>query len=233
MKVLFGIQARSTSKRLPNKANELICGFSLLSRVIYATTAAADRVREKGGVETVVAVLTPEGDPIAEQYASSANIVKGPEDDVLTRYMIGMETFGADYLVRITGDCPLITSSTIIGITLIALRHNYDYFSNVDERFRTAMDGLDCEVISRRLMRFANEVASDKPDREHVTTVLRRRPPTWAKIGVATYHIDQSHIKVSVDTPEDLEVARRAFEGAYSKYQAAVRTLGKDRVHRI
>jgi spore coat polysaccharide biosynthesis protein SpsF (cytidylyltransferase family) len=233
MKVLIGIQARSTSTRLPNKANEMICGFSLLSRVIYSCSAAADRIKDKGGADCEVVVLTPFGDPIAEQYASKVKIFEGPENDVLSRYMGALEKHNADYLVRITGDCPLLTSSTIIGITLIGLRHNYDYFSNVDERFRTAMDGLDCEVISRRLMKFADEVSTDQGDREHVTTAIRRRPPAWAKIGTAMYHLDNSHIKLSVDTPEDLEAVRRAFDSAYSKYQMAVRLLGKDRVHRI
>ncbi len=233
MKILIGIQARSGSTRLPNKAMEPICGITMLDRVIDSCTAAANKVAEKTGAVTCVAVLTPTGDPIASHFRGRAEIMQGPESDVLGRYLVAVEEFDPDYVIRITGDCPLIPSATIIGMTLMALRHQYDYFSNVDERFRTAIDGTDCEIISRRLLLHAGEMAKEPGDREHVTTYLRRCPPVWAKYAMAINHFDHSNMKLSVDTAEDLEAVRRAFDSSFSKYQAASRVYGKGRVHRI
>jgi spore coat polysaccharide biosynthesis protein SpsF (cytidylyltransferase family) len=232
-KVLIGIQARSTSTRLPNKASEIICGVSILDRVIDSCLSASTKIAEKIRGEAVVAVLTPIGDSISENYKDRCPIFEGDESNVLSRYMDAMNELSPDYIVRITGDCPLIPSSTIISLTLLAVNYGYDYISNVDERFRTSIDGVDCEVISSRLMKFTGEVARESADKEHVTTLIRRRPPPWAKMATALNHFDQSHLKYSVDTPEDLATVREAFESAHSKYQSAIRTYGKGRVHRI
>ena len=233
MKILVGIQARSTSTRLPNKALQLICGVPILERVINSCTAAANVIRGKAPAEVVVAVLTPEGDPIAEHFRDRAAIVEGSEQDVLGRYMLAVDRYDPDLIVRVTGDCPLIPSSVIISLALLAKRYDYDYLSNVDDRFRTSADGTDCEVISRRLIKHVDEMARENPDREHVTTLIRRTPPPWAKVGAAVNHFDNSHIKLSVDTPDDLENVRRAFESAFYKYNSAVKAYGKERVHRI
>lgn len=232
-RVMIGIQARSTSERLPGKATEIICGVTILDRVIDSCLAASAKIAEKAKCQTTVAVLTPIGDIIADQFKERVSIVEGSEFDVLDRYTKAIDQLSPSHIVRITGDCPLIPSSTIISLTLLAINYSYDYISNVDERFRTSIDGVDCEVISARLMRYAAEVARDASDKEHVTTIIRRRPPPWAKMAAAVNHFDQSHIKYSIDTKEDLEVVRCAFENAFTKYQAALRTYGRGRVHRI
>ena len=109
----------------------------------------------------------------------------------------------------------------------------YDYISNVDERFRTTLDGADCEVISRRLLDDTAQRATAPSDREHVTTLIRREPPAWAKIGVVLNHFDLSWIKLSVDTEEDLERVRRAAESAQRKHQEAAMVFGRGSVHTI
>ncbi len=231
--VVIGIQARSTSERLPGKATEVICGVTILDRVIDSCLAASAKIAEKTRGSASVYVLTPKGDIIAEKYRERVGIIEGSEHDVLSRYATLLGETTPSHIVRITGDCPLIPSSTIISLSLLAANYSYDYISNVDERFRTSIDGVDCEVISARLLRYAVEVAREGADKEHVTTLIRRRPPEWAKMATALNHFDQSHIKYSVDTPEDLATVRQAFESAQVKYQAAIRTYGKGRVHRI
>jgi spore coat polysaccharide biosynthesis protein SpsF (cytidylyltransferase family) len=234
MKVLIGIQARSGSTRLPNKAHALICGYPLLMRVIESCKISAKKIKEKSGAEVHVAVLTPYHDPIAFEYRKHVDIVEGPEQDVLARYMIAAEKYDADLIVRITGDCPLIPSNTIIGIGLLAVHKNYDYISNVDEQFRTSIDGTDTEVISSRLLRYAAENATNDEDREHVTTFIRRCPPEWAQNATVIGHFDLSgHQKLSVDTVEDLEAVRKAFDSTMNKFQGATRVYGKGRVHRL
>ena len=234
MKVLIGIQARSNSTRLPNKAQELVCGHSVLTRVVQSCTSAANKITEKSPATAKLAILTPYHDPIAFEYRSQADIVEGPENDVRGRYMVAVDRYQPDYVVRITGDCPLIPSNTIISITLLAMNKRYDYCSNVDERFRTSIDGTDCEVISTRLLRYAAEMATDPKDREHVTTFIRRNPPDWSTNGMVLNYFDLSdHRKLSVDTEEDLNAVRDAFDSTMAKFQGATRFYGKGRVHRI
>lgn len=231
MLVLIGIQARSGSTRLPRKAFEMISGRTMLDRVVETCKYAAVNI-EKRSHKAEVAVLTPSGDPIVDEYRSRVQIVEGSERDVLSRYRVAVDKYAPDYLVRITGDCPLIPGSLIAYMTDVAISRRYDYFSNSDERFRTSIDGSDVEVVSRRLFDYTADVATSDYDREHVTPLMRREPPSWAKLALAYNNFDMSDVKLSVDTQEDLERVRRAFEKSFVKYQEAIKVYGKA-IHRL
>lgn len=232
MKILIGIQARSGSTRLPRKAFEMISGRMMLDRVIEACKYAASNI-EKGGHKCAVAVLTPTGDDIVEEFSNRVEIIEGPEHDVLSRYELAVEKHEPELTVRVTGDCPLIPAPLINYLTNLAITKGYDYISNADDRFRTAIDGADCEVISRRLFEYAFEFATRPRDREHVTTFIRESRPEWARYALAHNHFDLSDIKLSVDTKEDLERVRKAFESSFTKYQEAVKFYGKGAIHRL
>lgn len=232
-KVLIGIQARSTSERLPRKSSALIGERPMIERVIESCEVASRHIARKHKVDTVVALLTPTGDPLAHQYRKRCQVVEGPEHDVLARYELARRKFLPDYIVRITGDCPLIPPYIIDNLTGVAIQRGYDYFSNVDEECRTAIDGLDCEVISNKLLIYADLSATEPLDREHVTTFLRRDRLKEAKYGVAVNFFDFSHLKYSVDTEEDLKRVRDVCDRAQQKYITAVEIFGRENVHRL
>jgi spore coat polysaccharide biosynthesis protein SpsF len=113
LSVLIGIQARSTSTRLPRKCFEPLGGKRLLDHVIDSCHRAERYVNKntyKNNYSASTALLIPEGDPLKKGFGSQVNIVEGPEDDVLTRYAIAVEKYKPDYICRITGDCPLMPS---------------------------------------------------------------------------------------------------------------------------
>lgn len=209
LRVLIGVQARSTSSRLPRKSTMNVSGRPIIDWVLKACQGSANYINNKGdGIHAHVALLVPEGDLLADLYKSSVTVYEGPEHDVLSRYMIAMDDYAPDYMVRITGDCPLLPHFLITKHIVNACKYKYDYVSNVDEEIRTHPDGWDCEVISSPLFRWANEKATDKTDREHVTTILRRDPPQWARTAHIVGYQDTSSLKLSVDTEEDLEFVR-------------------------
>ena len=232
-KVLIGVQARSGSTRLPKKAMALISGKTVLDRVLAACKVSAKYLNASRGCETRLVLLTPKDDELAREFRTRCDVREGPELDVLERYVEAATHYDADYIVRITGDCPLIPSFVISKLVTLAQVNSYDYVSNVDERFRTTLDGADCEVISRDLLHDTWERATVAADREHVTTLIRRSPPEWAKIGFVCNYFDMSHVKLSVDTEEDLERVRQAFESANDKYQRARLQFGQNNIHRI
>ncbi len=232
-RVIIGIQARSGSTRLPRKAFELISGKTMLDRVIEACKKAAVYSGARESLSIRVAVLTPVDDPIVDVFRGRCDILQGPEQDVLTRYRMALDRYDADFVVRITGDCPMIPPYMISRLVSLAVANGYDYISNVDPRFRTSLDGVDCEVVSARLVKSLHELAVSAEDREHVTTMARREPPDWANVGAVVSHFDHSHIKLSVDTPDDLERVREAFSAADAKYRGAINTYGQTKVHLI
>jgi len=209
----------------------------MLERVIVACKKAAlyvnMRPRKDFHIKARVAVVTPTGDAIIPSFSSRCDIYQGSEHDVLDRYARAVADSGADYLVRITGDCPLIPPTVISKMLLVAVNNRYDYVSNVDEKFRTSVDGTDCEIISKKLLEHAAAFATAAGDREHVTTMIRREPPEWAKIGFVIDPFDNSCVKLSVDTEDDLKAVRHAFESGHEKYVAACETFGHRSVHRL
>jgi spore coat polysaccharide biosynthesis protein SpsF (cytidylyltransferase family) len=180
-----------------------------------------------------VVVVTPHNDPIVEEFKDRCEVIEGPEFDVLSRYVQAAETYQAGAIVRITGDCPLVPSWIISKLITLREVKNYDYISNTDPRFRTALDGADCEVLSAKMLEYLGKEAKDPYDREHVTTYVRKYPPSWAKISCVVNDFDHSELKLSVDTKEDLERVRQAFGSANKKYEEAVLTFGHQAVHKI
>lgn len=230
MNLLIGIQARSTSKRLPNKVNFMLDDTTILNQVLNHVKSCVMFLNEKrkADIRASFCLLIPEGDPIKDLY-KNIKIIEGPEDDVLSRYMIAMDMFHPDYLVRITGDCPLLPAPLITRNAMIAIEKGYDYVSNVDEKIRTFIDGLDVEVISKKLMYWLNEKARGKEEREHVTLLFRKMYPKEFKVCHLIGFLDLSFLKLSVDTEDDYKLVKNNIDCINKKLEI-VKEWGHDYV---
>lgn len=233
-RVCIGIQARTNSSRFPGKIHEYIGEKTMLEHVVDRCSSAAHYINRhsRNFKEMVlVSILVPYGDIAGKSCKGKAVIIEGPEEDVLTRYVNMAETLKADYIVRVTSDCPLIPTPLIQRHIKVGVVNGYDYCSNVDEKFRTSIDGFDVEFFSKRALQWLNENAKEKQEREHVTLKLRREPPDWASVGTIMNYMDDSHIKYSVDTQDDLEKVRAKYASQQRKYSQAIDDLGKSHVH--
>ena len=236
--VCFGIQARSTSVRFPGKIlQEIEPGQSMLRYVIRSVDRSAfylNRATHRTGIKASYAVLLPHGDRAAALASRSAPVLEGPEHDVLTRYQMMADQMGADYIVRITADCPLIPPPLLSDLVNITIHNQYDYCSNVFEIVRTAIDGYDVEVMSKKALQWAHDTATDPSDREHVTLILRgSKRPEWMKMGCAMHFMDDSSRKCSVDTKEELDQLREDRKRYLEKMRLAEQIFGRSHVHRV
>ncbi len=176
-----------------------------------------------------VCLLVPENDPLYDHYITQHGIdnfyvFKGSLENVLSRYAYAAKTLEADYVCRITGDCPIISDAIISKHIITATTFVLDYISNVHEEFRTFPDGSDCEVISARLLKYASDNATDPLDQEHVTTYMRRYMPVWAIKGhITDKELDKSESKFSVDTEEEYQMVKKLREAKESKDRLAMR----------
>lgn len=239
MKVLIGIQARINSTRFPRKVFALLRDRPLLWYTVqeaHRASAYINKHHKHKGRECSVALVCPDGDKEFQFLKWAPTIYWGSENDVLSRYAKAVKESGCDYIVRVTSDCPLIPSPLISKMITYALENGYDYVSNVGddkESCRTAPDGFDCEVLSKEAVAKMDSLVTDKHDREHVTTYMRREMPSWAKRGHMIGYMDLAGIKLSVDTPEDLERVSRHFDSLKDKYELAEKLYGKIFVHRF
>ena len=95
----------------------------MLDRVIEACKKASSYTSQREKTSIRVAVLTPADDPIVEVFQNRCDILEGPEQDVLTRYRMALDRYESDYVVRITGDCPLIPPYMISRLISLAVTH--------------------------------------------------------------------------------------------------------------
>ena len=69
----------------------------------------------------------------------------------------------ADVIVRLTGDCPLMTPDTVDEVVTAFLAADVDYATNTYPYTRP--DGLDVEVFTRGALELARRQAAPGPDR--------------------------------------------------------------------
>jgi spore coat polysaccharide biosynthesis protein SpsF len=137
--------------------------------------------------------------------------VRGPEHDVLARYVAAARSTGAEAVVRITSDCPLldpeVTDSVIAALTVPS---TVDYAANVLER--TYPRGLDTEAFFLDTLMRMDRLATSASAREHVTVFLRSERPDLFKTRHVRDRHDNSDMRWTLDTPADLTFLRAIFE---------------------
>jgi glutamate-1-semialdehyde 2,1-aminomutase len=165
-----------------------------------------DRAR-KSKIANVVAVLTTVDSSDDLTYEESEKIgvqcFRGSENDVLARYFNAAEELNADVIVRITADCPFIDSQLIDSAIRFLLINDGDYYCNQDPNVYP--DGMDVDVFTMEMLKKTHDQAKTKYDREHVTPYMKR---VCKPIGKVHSVENQAHLRITLDEPEDLAVAR-------------------------
>lgn len=198
------VQARMTSTRLPGKVLADLAGAPMILRQL-------DRVARARTLDAIVVATSTDAsdDPLAEVVeAAGCPVVRGSLDDVLDRFIAAVDASGADVVVRITADCPLISPRVIDEVVTAFRESGADYLSNT--MAPTFPDGLDVEVVRADVLRAVAAEATDAPEREHVTLGVYRRDDRFT-IGNLAGDRDLSSLRWTVDTPEDLAFVRAVY----------------------
>jgi len=206
MRVVAIIKARMGSTRLPGKVLEQIEGQTMLAWV----------VRRAGRASLVEKLTVATTESIADQLIVEecrrlgVPFFCGAELDVLDRYYRAACAGQADVIVRITADCPFTDPRLIDRIIAEFQRHrDLDYVSNTLPP-RTFPRGLDVEVVSFKALERAWLEDGNAAWREHVTPYIYRHPELFT-LHAVTNETDCSDLRLTVDTAEDLELARRIY----------------------
>jgi glutamate-1-semialdehyde 2,1-aminomutase len=203
MKTVAIIQARMGSTRLPNKVMKPICGKPMVELLLQRLSRSVE-------IDEIVVATSedPRNLALAECVrALGYRCVQGSENDVLDRYRMAAREAGANIVVRITGDCPLVDPALVDEAVRRFKGAQVDYLSNVAPA--TYPDGLDTEVFAFAALERAARETDKQFDREHVTPYLRE--PGRFRQASMTNDEDLSTLRWTVDEPADLEVVSHVF----------------------
>ena len=200
------IQARLGSTRLPGKVLKEIIGLPMIDHVVERTSRA--RLID----EVVIATSDSPTDTRLFKYSNLKNwpIFCGSENDVLERYWKCAKEHQADYIVRITSDCPMISPQIIDQVIEKQLSTpQLDYACNFHPD-RTFPRGLDVECLAFDTLDRVYHAATKPELREHVTLMIYRQSDLF-QLGGIQCSSDLSSWRWTVDTEADLRLVRTVF----------------------
>lgn len=197
-RVLAIVQARMSSTRFPGKVLKDLQGKPMITRQL-------ERVARATSIDQIVVATSQqhEDDELARILETQGiDVVRGPLDDVLARFIAAIDRYQPDVVVRVTADCPLISPSVIDLVVESFHAGEADYVSNT--MAPTFPDGLDVEVVTPRALQYVHESSVDPHEREHVTLGVYRRGDRFAIENVPNPSgADHSDLRWTVDTAED------------------------------
>ncbi|HVW73749.1 MAG TPA: NTP transferase domain-containing protein [Rhizomicrobium sp.] len=205
--VVAVIQARMSSSRLPGKVLVPIAGKPLLWHLVH-------RLRKCSEVDSIViATSTDSRDDALEDFCRGMNVrcIRGGLSNVLSRYRLAAEVTGAQILLRITGDSPLIDPE-FVDYLVAGLRQANADFVQLSRGARCAHEGVD--AFSRRALDWLMTHAADDPvAQEHVTSWFKLHPDAVKTVFLPDYTLLASdHVRLSVDTADDLDFVQAVYE---------------------
>lgn len=179
-----------------------------ISRFIFATTT-----------------LKEDNQLVKEVLEEKINIFRGQCDDVVNRYVNAADQHDLDYVVRVTGDCPLADGESLDYCIERCEELNGFDLATTKGYFPV---GIDFEIYRAKSMKALAKNNLTKDEREHLTlgfynrkelfNISRLRPPEhWPRI--------KKHF--TVDTREDYNFIRSIIDPVESKFMDIPTILNK------
>ncbi len=206
--ILAVLQARVSSSRLPGKVLKPLLGVPMILRQI-------ERIRRARRIDRLVLATSTDAsdDPLAAlMVEAGVETARGPLDDVLGRFMLAAKPHNPDWIVRLTGDCPLADPAVIDRVIEATLAAGADYGSNTITP--TYPDGLDVEVVRYDVLRRIDGEERTTAEREHVTLAVNRHPERYRLLNVEGAP-DLSALRWTVDNSEDFTLVERIYGALY------------------
>jgi len=207
MKIGVVIQARTASTRLPGKVLLPLAGRPLLQRMVERVRAA------QTPLDVMVATTTSASDDPIVEICRAAGVpwMRGHPTDLLDRHLQAARAMGADLVVKIPSDCPLIDPACIDRV-LAAWEPELDFLSNLHPG--TWPDGNDVEAMPVAALELAHREARAPHEREQTTPFLWDQPQRFRTRNVVWEtgrDLSRSH-RFTIDWPEDYQLISAVYD---------------------
>lgn len=121
--ILAILQARVSSSRLAGKVLKTLIGKPMLLHQI-------ERLQHSQMIDKIVVATSDDvSDDAIEQmcFDNDIEVFRGSLGNVLDRFYQCAKKYNPDYIVRLTGDCPLADWEIIDNVIRFCLENNLDY----------------------------------------------------------------------------------------------------------
>ena len=207
MNILAIVQARLGSSRFPSKVLKKINGKSVVS-LIYG------RLSKSKMIDDIVVAISnnPKDNKLFNHLKNNKiKVFRGSENNVLDRFYKTAKFYKANWIVRITADCPLIDANIVDNVIKTALSKNIDFSMNTCPP--SFPDGYDVECFSMNALKITKKNANKNYELEHVTPNMRFNK----KINKLNYCYKEnfSNLRLTLDNKEDLRIIKNVYKEFY------------------
>lgn len=207
-KILIILQARTGSSRLPNKVMLPLHGIPILTHCI---------ARLKKVAPVLVATSDKKRDDPVEELAvqEQTRCFRGSEEDVLDRYYQAAQKIRADYIIRATGDNPLVDIEEACRVRDLIIERKVDYVTGAEVIDGQGLPiGVGVEAFSYKALERSWNEGHAADHREHVNEYILENPNSftiqWLKCLKNNSCPD---LRLTVDTEEDFILVERIMAG--------------------
>jgi spore coat polysaccharide biosynthesis protein SpsF len=211
------------SHRLPGKALLPINGLPMIVFLIK-------RLKQSEKIHRFILATTTlkeDNQLVSEVKKEKVNIFRGQCDDVVSRYIDAADRHKLDYVVRVTGDCPLVDGQSLDHCIELCERLNDFDLASTKGYFPV---GIDFEIYKAKSMKVLSRSELTRDEREHLTLGFYNRkdkftlspllpPEHWPPIvnhltvdTEADYHFIQSIVDFQKNTLIDIPTILRKVQ---------------------
>tara|TARA_B100001057_G_C22852355_1_gene951440 strand:- start:1182 stop:1883 length:702 start_codon:yes stop_codon:yes gene_type:complete len=220
------LQARCSSKRLPNKVLMKINNFPLV-------VLSAKRLANSGS-KVMVATSTDKSDNklVKVLKKNKINYFRGSLENVLSRYQLIAKSLNSfDFIIRATSDNVLPDGLLIKKILkkFIKVKKSYWYINKKDHNFPK---GLSLEIFTVKKI-LSLKKNSTKSEKEHVTKAIYKNKKKYYEIFDNKIKLEKkfSALNVSIDTKKDLQFVRKVFKDVRNPLKISYKYLLKKAIN--
>jgi len=225
-KINVFVQISMTSSRLPKKALIPIAGKNSAERVI-------DAIEKSNYIDHVILTFTTEKvDDALEEWAikNGKAYFRGDFKNVIKRYSDALHEFPCDYVIRVTGDCPIISIDLLDKLI-------EDHYSDPESEYRRCLSektpiGIGGEIMTAQTIlkllgyninfEYSEYMTYYFINNPHIFNIAELNPPE--KYNFPKY-------RLTLDYIEDLQMFQELFknipEDSQSNLDAVIKVMNE------
>ena len=197
------IQARMGAERFPGKILKPLAGsHPVLKWVLERSRNAAE------AQQVIVATTVEPADDAVALFCREQKVdfFRGSEPNVFERFLKCAQQFELSVIVRVTADCPFLSSETIDTCIKRFRETGCDYLNNSRIK-KTYPRGLDVEVFSMEVLQALSKKKLTRDEREHVTLYIYEHPEEFHIETVeAEAELCEPDLRLTLDTMDDYKL---------------------------